>query len=457
MHSESLRRILGNAGWFLGGRGIGAVLSLVYLGIATRALGVEGFGQFSLILGTGQAISVLMSFQSWQIVVRYGTEALHSGAAARLNRLTGFCFLLDLSAAIAGALLSVLAVQLLKGPLGWSPELARSALIFCIVLLFCLESYAVGILRLHNRFDAVAAAETLTPIVRFIGALVVWWFEAGITGFLAAWALSNLMASLGLWLLSTRLIRPAGWVGDWRGLAAVAEENPGLWRFTWLTNAAMSLNLVARQGAVLLIGLWVGAAAAGGYRLAFQLGQGLAKLTQAVSRAAFPELMRIRTAQTLDDFDLLFRQMNRVALIVGVLMIALMLLAGRPLLTLIAGPGYESAYPLLLLIGGAAIVDLAAVGFQPALLALGKPATALVRQAGVTAVMLLLMFVLTRPVGAEGPAWATLAGALLGYVVMRAAAKRALARRRAERPEEPLAPAQSAETPEEEEALMKRP
>ena len=43
-----IRRALTNTGWLMGARGINAVLSLGYLALATRSLGLEGFGNFVL-------------------------------------------------------------------------------------------------------------------------------------------------------------------------------------------------------------------------------------------------------------------------------------------------------------------------------------------------------------------------------------------------------------------------
>ena len=52
-----IKRIIANTGWLLGGKGFGGILSLFYLAILTRTLGVAGFGQFALITGTAQAIA----------------------------------------------------------------------------------------------------------------------------------------------------------------------------------------------------------------------------------------------------------------------------------------------------------------------------------------------------------------------------------------------------------------
>jgi O-antigen/teichoic acid export membrane protein len=69
-----MKRLFSNMGWLLGGRGLNAVLSLVYLALATRALGTVGFGHFALIVALGQAITGLANFQTWQFIVRWGAS-----------------------------------------------------------------------------------------------------------------------------------------------------------------------------------------------------------------------------------------------------------------------------------------------------------------------------------------------------------------------------------------------
>src|SRR3546814_5577519 len=68
-----MHRLWRNIGWLLGGRGFNAVLSLVYLALATRTLGLEGFGYFALIVALGQTVTGLANFQTWQFVVRWGS------------------------------------------------------------------------------------------------------------------------------------------------------------------------------------------------------------------------------------------------------------------------------------------------------------------------------------------------------------------------------------------------
>ena len=92
-----IRRALTNTGWLMGARGINAVLSLGYLALATRSLGLEGFGSFVLVTAFAQAIAGLVSFQTWQAVVRWGQRRETVGDAI------GFAIGLDLLSWAAGA------------------------------------------------------------------------------------------------------------------------------------------------------------------------------------------------------------------------------------------------------------------------------------------------------------------------------------------------------------------
>ena len=48
-----MHRLLRNIGWLLTGRGLNAVLSIIYLALATRTLGLDHFGYFAIILALG--------------------------------------------------------------------------------------------------------------------------------------------------------------------------------------------------------------------------------------------------------------------------------------------------------------------------------------------------------------------------------------------------------------------
>lgn len=383
-----LRAIARNLGWMLASRGVLAVLSLVYLAIVTRTLGVEGFGRFALITGAGQALATVVGFQTWQIIVRYGTHQTGGSAEddRRLARLFQACGLLDLGSAILGVVLAAVIIQLWSEPLGVRPVHMRATMIFTVAQLLSIRSTPLGILRLRDRFSFAAAADSVTPVTRLVGAVLAAVLLPSVTGFLIAWGLAEVLTAAAYWAALAR-------TGDLRLLFArgtqvtrVAQDHPGIVRFALATNASSSLGLSSKQIPLLLVGGTVGTASAGAFRLALQLAQALTKVSQLLARAAFPEIVRAVAAGGLAEVRRMIWRSFLMASIVAGFAFLIVVLLGHPVLTLMGGREFGRAYPILLWLAAAGCVDLVTAGFEPLLLAANRiGATFVARVAGVVA------------------------------------------------------------------------
>lgn len=158
--------------------------------------------------------------------------------------------------------------------------------------------------------------------------------------------------------------------------AGLLRHNPGIVRFLIHGGLLSSLNLSTKQVPLLLTGALVGTASAGAFRLASQFSQALTKLSQLISRAAFPAIVRAVSRDGVREAGAAFRDslLYSGAVAAGIyLMIALL---GRPLLSL-TGPGFGPAYPILLWLAAAGCVDLITVGSESLLLAAHRAGWAL--------------------------------------------------------------------------------
>lgn len=413
-----LARTARNAGWLLGGKSVGAVLSIVYLGLAARTLGLEEFGRFALILTFGQALANLTAFQSWQVVVHYGARWLADGSADRLRQLVGFALALDAGAATVGALAAAAGALALGPLLGWSDDTAQLAVWFALAQLLQLRGAATGLLRLFDRFDLAAYAETVLPAMRFVGALAVWAAGPSVAGFLLAWAVAELVTTVAIALAARRELRTRNlWAGGRPALAGAAAANPGLWRFAWTTNFAQSLNLVWTQLPVLAVGALAGAGPAGLYRIAAQVAGALAKPSQMLTRAIFPEFAR-QAAAGDPAFGPTLRRAALLATVGGVAMTAFAALAGGPALALIFGSPFAAAAPILTLLTLSTAIQLAGFAFEPALVALGRPGWALAARAAGAALLIATTLILLDRLGPIGAAWGTVAGSLAAAMLL---------------------------------------
>lgn len=422
---DGFARILANTGWLLGGKGVGAVLSLAYLAIVTRTLGVADFGRFALVLSAAQVIKTLVSFDSWQIVVRYGQPHLAAGNSDALNRVLRFCILIDLASAAAGGGLAAAILLFFGDMLDVGPGMALQVWLFCMVMMVTIRSSPTGVLRLFDRFDSAALAETMVPVGRMIGAALALALAPGITGFLIAWGAAELLCAISYWYLALKVGR--GRIGHWgagRALDA-PRENPGIVGFLTATNLQTSLASIGQQVAVLIVGGFVGPAGAGLYRLANQLANSLTKISSLLSRSIFVELSRTSTDGT-EALGALFRRTNRLALGAGAVIILLIVAIGHPLLGLIAGSEFLPAYPLLLMLGIAACIDLIGVSYRPLLMATDRAGLSLRITLVSTLLLLGLQAALLPLYGTQGAAMANIVAALVGFALMGLASRRAV-------------------------------
>jgi O-antigen/teichoic acid export membrane protein len=281
------------------------------------------------------------------------------------------------------------------------------------------------VLRLFDRFDSAAFAETMIPVGRMIGALVAWVTMPDVTGFLIAWGAAELLCAISYWYLALKVGQ--GRIGRWRAGRAwdARHENPGIIGFLTATNIQTSLSSVGQQVAVLIVGGFVGPAGAGLYRLANQLANSLTKISSLLSRSIFVELSRTST-QGREALGELFRRTNRLALVAGAVIIGLIVAIGHPLLGLIAGPEFLPAYPLLLLLGISACIDLIGVSYRPLLMATDRAGLSLRISVIATLLLLGIQALLLPHYGTKGAAMANILSSLASFAMMGWASRRAV-------------------------------
>jgi O-antigen/teichoic acid export membrane protein len=397
-----MSRLIRNMGWLLGGRGINAVLSLVYLALATRTLGLDGFGYFAIIIAIGQAVTGLANFQTWQFVVRWGTGDEGPTQA------TGFAIALDLLSVSMGAVLAAIVVWSAQFWLPLPSDLLPIAFGFCIVSLISIRSTPIGLLRLRFDYKRAIAAEAVQPVVRAIGAILAALYMPTVLGFILAWALAELAVAIALWITALRRERVDV---SQISLRNIPRKHPESWRFVWSTNMTGSLTIASKQILLLLVGAIGGEAFAGGFRVAGQLGQALVQLAQTVSKAIYPELVHAH-----DNAHDMARRMANIALIGGVLAVIVALVFGRQGLVLIAGEEFRVVYWAMVIMAIAGAIELVGASLESLLVSAGRAGTAFLVRAVPTLLAFALLDVAMEWNGLKGAAFTVLGSSALAVI-----------------------------------------
>lgn len=415
----SFRSLLKHFAMLSGGKTSAGLIGLVYLAIAAKALGAQNLGVLVLIHAYALAFSELVSFKSWQAVIRYGADDLSRHRDGALQRLLRVCFAADIAGALLATLLAAGLAFVLAPRAGLPADSAGLLALYSLVNLVTLKAASTGVLRLFDRFDLLALQAQVTPLVRLVGAVAAYIFGWGLGGFVVVWFLGALAAGLALPLLA---MRELGRRGYWAGIMKAGRDtrHDGLWRFMLFTNGASTVKLSGTHIPPLLVGGILGPAAAGLYKVAFEIANALIKGAQLAEQVIYPELARLISAGRLGRAARLLPRASLTGFAAGALFTLAMWQFGDLILGQVFSAEFSQANTLLIWLAASGALAAAASPFEPTLYAFGKPQMVLGAQIASAAVQIAAMLLLLQVIGLAGAGVAALLANAVTFAVMAA-------------------------------------
>jgi O-antigen/teichoic acid export membrane protein len=364
---------LRNIAHLLSGNIASTVIGLASVALIARALGPADYGTFALTFSYTQAIERLVSFQSWQPLIRYGAELSDEEHREDLKRLLKFGLILDLSGSFAAWLIAVALAIAGQQLFGWSAETIKVVMVYCTVLLFGLTGMPTAVLRLTGRFRAVAYGQVGGALVRLVACALGFAAGADLLQFAIIWMATQILSTLTTFAIAVHVLRKNDIRGLWRApLRGVAQRFPGLWRFTWTANLSLTLWSSAQQFDTLIVGALAGPQSAGLYHIAKRAGRLAQQMGAQVQAVVYPEVSRLWAKGAIDEFRHVVRQVELMLAGAGVMMVAAVSIVAPPLIHLAVGPEFAGAVPLLIAQMVAMALSICGSVTRSALLAMGR-------------------------------------------------------------------------------------
>jgi O-antigen/teichoic acid export membrane protein len=405
------RSLLRNSSYLGVSQAVAAVAGLATAAFAGRGLGVALFGMLILIHSYVTALSSLSKFETWQLIVRYGGPALASDAPEDFRTSTGFAFALDVLSGVGGMILAAVLLPFIGSWFGIAERYLWLALLYCTLLPTMAAATPLGVLRALNRFDLIAWQGSSYQIARAILAGLAWAVGAPFEAYLAIWYATDLGGDLFLWFLAWRELRRRGLLEGIRPTLRPGSL-PGAWRFAIQVNVTGSLGAAWGSVSRLLVGALLGPAGAGLYRVASSLADAAQKPADLLGKAFYPEVVRMDLA-TGKPWTLMLRG-SAVAGAIGLAFALLLLVAGRPIISLLFGAEFLGAYAPLLVLMLVPLLGIVSFPLPAMLYALDRPGAPLKARLIGTIVYLALVAPLAARFGVVGAA----AAFAIGYAAI---------------------------------------
>lgn len=141
------RTIIRNAAYLGSSQVVSALLGLLALSCAGKGLSPEMFGVLVVIESYAKAISDFVKFQTWQLVVQYGTPALASKNLEKFRDVISFSFGLDIASGAVAVIVGMLLLPLLSHSLGLDSDSFWLAMFYCTLIPSLVAATPTGILR----------------------------------------------------------------------------------------------------------------------------------------------------------------------------------------------------------------------------------------------------------------------------------------------------------------------
>ncbi len=425
------KRVAANTGLLVGAKALGVLMGITTLIVTERALDNQvSFGTIIFLHAYMLFFAEVATFQSWQSIIRFGTEDLQKKDASRLGGLVKFSIKIDVLSALfaygSALLLFGFYIVMIRAYPGLAPQaegfniedLQPLIIAYCTVVLFQITGTPIGVLRLFDKFGGLALGALVMPILRLAGAIFAAFMGWGMIGFLCVWWFASVAGylfkvCLGLYELYWRHLI---------GLVVNAKEKfmsprQGLWSFVWKSNIDSTLAAGVSHLPALLVMAVFGPAFVAIYRIAEELAKLLSEGVKLIDQVIYPELARIISDGRGNQILKLVTRASLISLGVGLILSLATYLVGPFIMTSTLGEEYKASVPLaVILVFGAALYAAVAPLF-PVFYATNKPERAIYARFAGLIVYIIAFFVLTKTIGEYGAAFAVVVGYFIGMII----------------------------------------
>lgn len=340
-----------NAGLLSLGRGAQVVCSLGYTALAARTLGVENFGTLALVHSFVLIVATAAQFSSRRMLIRYGAKALHKAAPFHMQRLIKFAFILNVLSTMVAFVIMILATDSVATLFGVSEEVRSLMRVYCLSVVFITISVtSYDVMSLFDRFSMLAMQTAVEPLLRFIGAIILFAISADIIYFLILWFISLLVSKIVLIIMAWRELKLHS-LNELSHHSIRQAFNPesGVWKFVFGINLVDTLKLSQTNLPLLLIGWLLEPASAGLFRVAQQLGDFLVNLTnKLLLPAIFPEMSRLSAEDNHVERRTMIIRLTLLTSVLAFILLSVLVLFGEYFILLIAGENFIEAYSIML-------------------------------------------------------------------------------------------------------------
>ena len=326
---------------------VSAVMALSTV-VAARALGPEAYGVLALVLTIGRICERFIRFESWQPVIRYGTQKDVEGNPEAMGRLFLLGLLLDIGCALLAGVVMLVGGFFILPYIGLEQSDFYLLAIFAPAIALNITGVPTAALRLADQFRLLAYFQLFSATLRLGMAGIAWAMDAPLGIFLAIWTLAQIINTVVFGFLTKRALEGMGIANPLTaGVKGLLDRFPGFMGFAWSTNLSSSLRTLTHEVDTLLVGAFAGPVAAGSYHIAKRFAKVAQQVAAHVQAVIYPDMSRMWANDRYSEVRAMKAKIQLCLGAIGFAATIAVVAIGRPGIALLFGEGFDLVYPML--------------------------------------------------------------------------------------------------------------
>ena len=284
------RTLITNAFSSFIGETTSSVLNLISVILLVKILGNNSYTIFVLAQSYMTIIDSLVNFQSWQAVIKFGSEAIACHDYKKLSSLIKIGVIVDFSTAVLGVIASFAILPIVAHFFKWDNILITCAMLFSCEIIFHFSGTSTGILRLFNKFNMVAIQKiTVATVKLFLIFLIYLLNVKSLLFVVGSYVCVDILGHILLTTFCTYVIVKSNQI-TLKDIfhSDISEYNKTFWKFVFWTNVTSSIDIPAKQFDVFIISTFSYELVAV-FKVYKQIGAFLLQLSTPISQAILPQ------------------------------------------------------------------------------------------------------------------------------------------------------------------------
>jgi len=394
------------------GKFAASVSNLIALALLSRHLGPGPLGAIAVIRTVVTLVDSFANFNTWQALIKYGTEALAADRPDRVRQIIKLAFVIDAATAVLGMLAVVVLAFGLPSAFDWTAEESLLCAFYGITVLTHLAGAPDGIFRIFDAYRAQALSGIIGSVGMTAIVAVAVALDASFAGCVVALVIGEALSNILLIVVAVVVARDRGYHG-WltSSLRGWRTMFPSIAHFLMSTNAQLTVKRISTELDMVVTAALLGKVASGLLRVVKQLSTIPGRVFMPFEQVIFTELARSAAAGDYPGFMRLLRRAVGIVCVGSLAIWAVAVPTARLMITIVAGDEFVAAVPALRWYLLAMSFHVASAPVLRAVIALGRPGTLFLFE--------LVTLVLFAGAAVAGGTWWGLAGVAIAVTLHR--------------------------------------